>query len=141
MIIKTSPFILIAILFSSCTQNLFEFQPDIANGGRIIALSKDPANDNRIIAASATGGLFISSNAGNDWSHVSTLSVFEMNDVKICPSNSKIVLATCSRDLRVNNGGGIWRSTDEGATSVKTADLRLQPFWNTCSRPWIWNLF
>lgn len=94
-----------------------EFQPNIVWGGRIVALTKDPSNDNKIIAAAPSGGIFISNSKGDSWTHVN-LPVFEMVDVKFS-TNSDIVIATSARDLKVNNGGGIWRSTNGGQSWTK----------------------
>ena len=112
--------VIIWILFSSCTNNSFEFQPNVTWGGRIVALSKDPFNDNKIIAASPSGGIFISNSKGSSWSHIN-LPVFEMNDVKFSTSSSDIVVVTSARDLKKNNGGGIWRSEDGGKSWAKPA--------------------
>jgi hypothetical protein len=47
-----------------------------------------------------------------------------MSDVKMAPSNDQIVIATAWADSHATNSGGIWRSTDGGATWQKppTAD-------------------
>ena len=110
--------IAIQLFLSSCTKNSYEFQPNITWGGRIVALSKDPSNDNKIIAAAPSGGIFISTSRGSTWSHIN-LPVFEMNDVKFSSRASDVVVATASRDLKTTNGGGIWRSVDGGKTWSK----------------------
>ena len=119
---KYAGFIIVSIAFilSSCTRSLYEFQPNISYGGRIVAMDKDPFNSSKIIAVSPSGGIFLSSNTGKSWSHVTMPEpIFEMTDVKFSSTSSNIVIATCSRDLKVNNGGGIWRSADGGKTWSK----------------------
>ena len=69
-------------------------QPDIALGGRAVAIAVDPANENNIIVASESGGLFRSATHGAKWVQVSGSSTFWFTDVAYLPSNSSIVIAT-----------------------------------------------
>ena len=91
-------------------------QPNISNGGRAVAVAVDPGNADRIVVASETGGLFRSSNRGVDWAQVSRGATFGFADVVHLPSNPTIVVAAAQQDMRVTSGGGLWRSTDAGAT-------------------------
>ena len=50
-----------------------EFQPDIANGGRANTIAVNPSNNDIIIVASESGGLFRSTNRGTTWHHVDSL--------------------------------------------------------------------
>jgi photosystem II stability/assembly factor-like uncharacterized protein len=91
-----------------------EFHPDIKNGGRVNTIAVDPANNNVILVASESGGLFRSTNRGVTWHHVDELPEFSTNAVAFVPTNPNIVIVTASEDFKVSNGGGIWRSTDNG---------------------------
>lgn len=93
-----------------------EFQPNVKNGGRANTIAVNPANNDIILVASESGGLFRSTNRGLKWKHVDNLPEFSTNSVAFVPTNSSIVIATASDDFRVDNGGGIWRSTDAGIT-------------------------
>jgi len=93
-----------------------EFQPDIANGGRANTIAVNPANNDEIIVASETGGLFRSTNRGVTWKHVDGLPEFSTVAVAFVPADPSVVIATVGEDTRVSNGGGIWRSTDSGLT-------------------------
>lgn len=93
-----------------------EFQPDIPNGGRANTIAVNPANNDEIIVASETGGLFRSINRGVTWKHVDGLPEFSTVAVAFVPADTSVVIATVGEDTRVANGGGIWRSTDSGLT-------------------------
>lgn len=93
-----------------------EFQPDIKNGGRANTIAGDPADNNVLLVASETGGLFRSTDKGISWHHVDALPEFSTNAVAFVLANPSVVLVTVNADFRVNNGGGIWRSTDGGAS-------------------------
>lgn len=84
-------------------------------GGRAVAVTYDPSNNDNVWVATETGGVFHSTNGGYGWTHVDSLP-FECFDIKICPSNRKIIVATFARDYRAENGAGIWLSTDAGVT-------------------------
>jgi photosystem II stability/assembly factor-like uncharacterized protein len=93
-----------------------EFQPDIANGGRANTITVNPTNNDLIIVASETGGLFRSTNRGVTWKHVDGLPEFGTVAVAYVPADPNVVIATVGEDTRVTNGGGIWRSTDGGVS-------------------------
>jgi len=95
---------------------LSEFQPDIANGGRASTISVNPKNNDVILVASESGGLFRSTNRGVTWKHVDGLPEFGTSAVAFVPADTTVVIATVGEDTRVSNGGGIWRSTDAGLT-------------------------
>jgi len=88
----------------------------IKNGGRAMAVTVDPTNSNNVWVASATGGLFHSTDAGAHWAHVDELGQFGMFDVQFAPSDPNTIIATCIEDTKASNGGGIWLSTDAGAS-------------------------
>jgi photosystem II stability/assembly factor-like uncharacterized protein len=96
--------------------NIQEFQPDIANGGRADTIAVNPANNDVILVASESGGLFRSADRGTTWSHVDSLPEFSTNAVAILPANTNIIIVATAEDFRVSNGGGIWRSTNGGST-------------------------
>jgi photosystem II stability/assembly factor-like uncharacterized protein len=105
-------------------------QPAIVNGGRAVSVSRHPFNDNNVIVASESGGLFRSTNGGINWSQVSGSTTFWFNDVKYYTANPNIIIATANPDWKVSNGGGIWRSTDGGAS---WAHMTLPPAAEGCS--------
>lgn len=91
-----------------------EFQPDIPNGGRGNTIAVNPANNNIILVASESGGLFRSTDRGLTWTHVASLPEYSMGGVAFVPADPTVVIATTNEDFRTNNGGGIWRSTNGG---------------------------
>jgi photosystem II stability/assembly factor-like uncharacterized protein len=93
-----------------------EFQPDIAEGGRANTIAVNPANNDHIIVATETGGLFRSTNRGVTWKHVDGLPEFRTSSVAFVPADTSVIIATVGEDTRVANGGGIWRSTNSGLT-------------------------
>lgn len=104
------------VLLSSC-KTVSQFQPNIPNGGRILSMSVHPQNDQTVIVAAETGGLFKTVNGGYDWQHLDGMKQFRMSDVKYASTNSNIVLTTALADLKPGKGGaGIWRSTNGGNT-------------------------
>ena len=71
-----------------------EFQPDIANGGRANTIAVNPTNNDIIVVASESGGLFRSTNRGTTWHHVDSLPEFSTMGVTFVPANSNVVIAT-----------------------------------------------
>lgn len=108
------------IVLGGCkTPNLAEKQPDIPNGGRAVTVAMHPADNNKIVVASETGGLFRSLNGGDNWTHVSGATTFGYRDVMYHPANAYVVIAAANADTRVVSGGGIYRSTNGGANWTK----------------------
>jgi len=120
--IRTSILFVVIFVYASCSPALYQVKPDIPNGGRAVAVSVDPDNDNNIIVASETGGLFRSRNHGFNWEQVSGNTTFTFNDVlflKASYRNKKIVLAAAKADTHAPNGGGVYKSIDGGSSWVK----------------------
>lgn len=88
----------------------------IANGGRAVSAAASPSTDNQLVVASETGGMFKSSDAGVNWTHVSGSTLYDFSDVHYDLENPTIVVATARRDTRVVSRGGMWRSTDSGSS-------------------------
>lgn len=109
-----------------------ETPPDIPWNGRIAALSVDPADGNRVLAASDSGGLFRSVDGGLHWKHVDALRPTRMFDVKRSPRRPRIVVAATGGDGRTINGGGIWVSRDAGRSWAKPANSN-PPVSATCN--------
>jgi hypothetical protein len=105
--------LLIACL--TCLAQIAPMQPNVPNGGRAVAVTRHPYDNNRLIIASETGGLFRSTNGGVNWTHVSGTGNFWFNDV-LYYRFSNTVLAVASQDTKTTNGGGIWRSIDDGVS-------------------------
>ncbi|HTR29156.1 MAG TPA: sialidase family protein [Puia sp.] len=99
-----------------CNPALTIMQPNIANGGRAVAVVRHPTSDAELLVASETGGMFKTTNGGSDWTQISGSSAFTFSDVKYDPSNPSTIIATAYPDSRTVNGGGIWRSTSGGSS-------------------------
>ena len=92
------------------------FQPNVAQGGRAVAIAVHPTDDRRILVASDTGGLFRTVDRGRSWAQVRNLPTLRLQDVEFSPGNPDVVIAAARVDYREPNGGGIWRSIDGGLT-------------------------
>jgi|GEM_PF-903358 len=95
---------------------LSQLELDIPTAGRANTIAVNKADENVILVASESGGLFRSTNGGSVWSHVDSLPEYKTVSVVFLPNNPAIAIATVETDYRVANGGGIWRSTDRGVT-------------------------
>ena len=112
--------------------------PNSGIGGRILTLAISPTNGNVIFAGSAGGGIWKTTDAGANWSHVETgLPVFGVSSIIIDPSNANTIYAGTGEVYRVDSTGttpnpgntsysvwktrgtygiGVIKSTDGGAT-------------------------
>lgn len=91
------------------------------NGGRVQSIAVSPRDSNHIIAAHQYGGLWQTTNGGRTWFHLNNLQAVSAVDVAYAP-DGRTVIATVARDLKAANGGGIWRSADEGETWARATD-------------------
>lgn len=98
-----------------------EFQPNIREGGRANAFAVLPSDNNSIMVASDTGGLFRSVNRGRTWRHVDSLPSFRTQSVAFVPSEPGTVVVTTSDDYKTSSGGGMWRSENMGLTWTQAA--------------------
>jgi len=64
----------------------------------------------------------MTTDGGQRWFHLNGLQEVWVKDVAYA-ANGRTVIATVDRNLRIPNGGGIWRSPDEGSTWTKTGDV------------------
>ncbi len=89
-------------------------------GGRIVDVAYDPQTPSTIYAASATGGVFKSTNSGQTWFPIfDDQPLLTIGDIAIDPSNPQtLYVGTGEANGGHNNfaGGGLYKSTDGGAT-------------------------
>ncbi len=98
----------------------WEFAGPVNIGGRIVDIEFNPIEPNIVYAGAATGGVFKSTDTGANWTAIfddaATLSI---GDICIDPINPDIIyVGTGEANGGHNNfpGGGIYKSTDAGAT-------------------------
>ncbi len=89
-------------------------------GGRIRAIALDPVDRNTIYIGAASGGVWKTTNGGQNWSttfdHQSALA---MGALAIDPNNRNVIYAGTGEDLNSQTtymGDGVFKSTDAGAT-------------------------
>src|SRR5215831_11323914 len=94
-----------------------------ATGGRIddIAVARVPGQPDAIYVATASGGIFKSTNQGTSWTPVFDRvdAMMSIGDVEVAPSNASIVWAgTGEANNRQSSswGDGVYKSTDGGRT-------------------------
>jgi photosystem II stability/assembly factor-like uncharacterized protein len=90
-------------------------------GGRVVAVTLDPRNDNVAIAATHSGGLFRTVDGANTWRHVDGIVPNRLWDVQIDPASPDVVFATVAVDTHNPPLSGVWRSSDGGATWSRPA--------------------
>jgi hypothetical protein len=90
--------------------------PDGATGGRVNGVASVPGDNQTFYAASEWGGLYKSTDAGQNWVRLDRHLPVATWRVKVDPSNTSIVYATSFYDGRVTPLSGIQVSRDAGAT-------------------------
>ncbi len=106
------------------TEDMTAFHPRMigpaVTGGRVHDVEAVPSNPSIIYVASASGGLWKSTNRGHTWKNVfDTMAVSTFGDVALAPSDPDIVYAgTGEQNNRQSTswGHGVYRSDDGGAT-------------------------
>src|SRR5688500_9835251 len=92
-----------------------------AFGGRIDDIEAVPADPRIIFVATASGGLFRSTNGGTTWTAVSDgqFATLSVGDVAIAPSDRRVVWAGMGEPNNRQSstwGDGVYKSTDGGTT-------------------------
>ena len=103
-------------------------------GGRVlaVALSPDFVRDGTMLASTANGGLFLSTNRGEQWNHVENLPAdLTISALALSPAFAQDGLAflstTQSGILRSDDGGQTWSSWSTGLSSLSVTDLAISP--------------
>src|SRR5881392_1547827 len=89
---------------------------EIPWGGLFDTLAVHPRTPSIVFAGSGIAGLFQSIDGGAHWRHVDAFPGPRVTYVSFFASDPTIMLVTTGFDTRMQRGGGIWRSTDGGAT-------------------------
>lgn len=97
------------------------------NSGRCHSIAVHPANSNIIITSHQFGGLWKTTDGGNNWYHLNGLNTVFTTDVCFGPDGNTVI-CTRSRDNAVDNGGGIWVSRNGGETWSRPATGRIPSF-------------
>ncbi len=96
----------------------WEFEGPTNIGGRVTDLAMHPSAPQTIYAAAATGGVFKSTNLGQNWEPIFDDQPFlSIGDIAIAPSNPDVIyVGTGEANGGHNNyaGGGLFRSEDGG---------------------------
>lgn len=83
-------------------------------GGRVLCLAIDPNNSNNLWVGSASGGIWRSTNGGNNWTSVPTnLPLLGVSSILVDPSNSNVIYAGTGEVYRVdtsNIGFNVWKT-------------------------------
>jgi hypothetical protein len=90
--------------------------PRVPNGGRAVAISVSQSDAKRIVVATESGGLFRTFNGGTSFQHLDGFPTIYAVDVAIASLDPNTIIATTKDDFGTVSGGGIWRSTDGGAS-------------------------
>ena len=109
---------------SLTTRDMEAFHPraigPAVTGGRVHDVEALPDNPSTIYVASASGGLWKTTNRGHTWTNVfDTMAVSTFGDVALAPSNPEIVYAgTGEQNNRQSTswGNGVYRSDDGGSS-------------------------
>ena len=88
---------------------------DASTGGRVNGLAVAPGSNATVYAASEFGGLWRSTDSGNNWARLNNHLPTRSMDVLVDPGNANTVWATSLYDGRINSVSGIQVSTDAGA--------------------------
>ncbi len=105
----------------TCSSDVTIAPPRVPQGGRAVAIAVAPSDAKRIIVGTESGGLFRTFDGGVSFQHLDAFPTFAPLGVAIASSNPSIVIATARDDFRTVSGGGIWRSTDDGASWKRPA--------------------
>lgn len=99
--------------------------------GRTNSIAFHPSNANIMYIASAGGGVWKTTNGGNNWTVLTDgLSNLTGGDITIDPNNPNILYygsGELNYSLDSHYGDGIFKSTDAGATWVKIAPYSMCP--------------
>jgi photosystem II stability/assembly factor-like uncharacterized protein len=85
--------------------------------GRINCVAVSPSDPNRILAGAGSGGVWLSTDGGQNWSpRTDKLPVLGVSDIKFAPNDPNTVyMATGDFDASASPSVGIYKSTDGGA--------------------------
>ena len=124
------PFLLFALFFAAQLMAQDQIKPDLLDkmtfrnigpagmSGRIASIDVDPANDNRIFAGAASGGLWLSENGGQSWQCIfNNEGAASIGAVKVDPSNPSIIWVGTGEGNPRNSqtsGRGVYKSLDGG---------------------------
>jgi photosystem II stability/assembly factor-like uncharacterized protein len=111
-------------------------------GGRIRAIVFDPRNSNRFFIGSATGGMWLSTNAGQTFTPVADFSGnLAIGALTIDPVNPDVLYAGTGESFAGFAGIGVLKSVDGGATwnllQSTSTDTAVNPSgndWSTTNR-------
>lgn len=126
------------LIASSGYAAISDINPDTSNngnanassGGRVNGLANASGNNQVYYAASEYGGLFQTTDGGNNWARLNGHLPVMTWDVEVDPSNNNRVYATSWYDGRVSSLAGIEVSTDAGATWTRPASVTPPPAYN-----------
>ncbi len=97
--------------------NRWEFIGPGNVGGRVRAMLIDPRNPNRLIVGAATGGIWISDNAGASFRAVADfMGNLAIGSLAMDPNNPNVIYAGTGETHSGLSGIGMFKSTDGGIT-------------------------
>ncbi len=100
----------------------WELKGPVNRGGRVTDVAISPDNNNHLYVATASGGLFKTTDKGQNWTPIfDAMSNLSIGNIAIAPSNAqRIYVGTGEANGTSNSGAffgdGIYRSDDAGST-------------------------